>query len=144
MGGRRTTPASWRGASHVPHQPLGRSDRVPDRPLTDNDPVATNPRLAIAERITASLLRHYPGEIHAIGAHGAVAHRDDNDDSDLALTVVTYRAGGGPAPTGRRVDGVIVDIDVLSAEGMLALACTLTPSWPLLADRYLTTLPLHD
>ena len=58
--------------------------------------------------------------------------------------MVTHRAGGGPIPTSRRIDGILVDIDVLSADGLLTLARTLTPSWPLLADRYLTALPLHD
>src|SRR5258706_11910877 len=106
--------------------------------------MADNPRIEVAERVTAALLRRHRGEIHAIGAHGSVAHRDDVDGSDLALTVVTYRAGDGPMPTSRRVQGVVVDLDVISVDGLLILARTLTPSWPLLADRYLTALALHD
>jgi hypothetical protein len=106
--------------------------------------MADNPRLTVAELVTATLLRRYKSDIHAIGAHGSVAHRDDVDGSDLAMTVVTYRAGGGPMPTSRRIHGVVVEVDVISADGLLCLARTMTPSWPLLADRYLTALPLHD
>jgi hypothetical protein len=97
-----------------------------------------------AEAISHALMDRYPGKIHAIGAHGSLAHRDDVDGSDVSLTVVTKRAGGGPAPTSRRVRGIAVDIDVISADGLLNLARTLSPSWPLLADRYLTALALYD
>ena len=112
--------------------------------MVKNGAVAENPRLAVAEQVTTALVRRHLSEIYAIGAHGSVAHRDDVDGSDLALTVVTNRPGTGPLPTSRRVQGVVVEVDVISAEGQLSLARTLTTSWPLMADRYLTTLALHD
>jgi hypothetical protein len=107
-------------------------------------PDSANPRVGVAERVTAALLRRYRGDIRAVGVHGSVAHHDDVDGSDVAMTVVTYRAGAGPLPSSRRVDGVVVGLDAISADGMLSLARTLTPSWPLLADRYLTALAMYD
>ena len=112
--------------------------------MVNNGAMADNPRLALAEAISDALMDRYPGEIHAIGAQGSLAHRDDVDGSDVALTVVTKRAGGGPAPASRRVRGIVVEIDVISADGLLSLARTLSASWPLLADRYLTALALYD
>jgi hypothetical protein len=112
--------------------------------MVKNGAMADNPRLALAEAISDALMDRYPGEIHAIGAQGSLAHRDDVDGSGVALTVVTKRAGDGPAPTSRRVRGVVVEIDVISADELLNLARTLSASWPLLADRYLTALALYD
>jgi hypothetical protein len=60
------------------------------------------------------------------------------------LVVVTYRPGQGPTPTSRRIDGLIVDLVVISAEEYLSHARTLTTRWPLAADQYLHTKPLHD
>lgn len=101
-------------------------------------------RWSVAERVTEALLLRYPDEIHAIGVHGALAHGDDADGTAVEMTVVTYRAGSGPPPSSRRIDGVIVDLDVLSADGCLTMARNLSQSWPLLADRYLTAKAMHD
>jgi hypothetical protein len=76
--------------------------------------------------------------------HGSLAHGDDVEGSDVHIVVVTRFAGAGPAPTARRVQGVVVDVGVIGAEEYLRHARTLTTSWPLAADRYLTTKPLHD
>ena len=58
------------------------------------------------------------------------------------------RSPGAPAPGrrpgARRIDGVIVDLGVIGAEEYLRHARTLTTSWPLVADQYLTTKALHD
>jgi hypothetical protein len=112
--------------------------------VANNGAMADNPRLALAETISDALASRYTEEIHAIGAQGSLAHHDDVDGSDVALTVVTSRAGVGPAPTSRRIHGILVEVDVISADGLLGLARTLTASWPLLADRYLTALALFD
>jgi hypothetical protein len=58
--------------------------------------------------------------------------------------VVTYRAGGRPRPALRRVDGTLVDVEVVTAEEGLRRARELTSRWPLEADRYVTTRPLRD
>jgi hypothetical protein len=83
-------------------------------------------------------------ELQAVGVHGSLAHGDDADGSDVHIVVVTRFAGTGPPPSTRRVDGVVVDVGVIGADEYLRHARTLTTSWPLAADRYLTTKPLHD
>lgn len=101
--------------------------------------------------------------IQAIGVHGSLAHGDDTDASDVDLVVVTRPAGAGTGPTAsgarpgvipeavagpqpgtRRIDGVIVDLGVIGADEYLRHARTLTTSWPLAADQYITTKALHD
>jgi len=103
-----------------------------------------NPRWSLAERVCAAALRRFPAEVLAIGAHGSLAHGDDTEGSDVDLVVVTYRARTGPRPVTRRVDGILVDLGVVGADEYLAHARTLTTSWPLLADRYVSTRALHD
>lgn len=76
--------------------------------------------------------------------HGALAHGDDTDESDVDIVAVTRHTRAGPAPGARRIDGVIVDLGVISADEYLRHARTLTTSWPLAADQYITTKPLHD
>jgi hypothetical protein len=103
-----------------------------------------NPRWAVAQRVTDALWQRFGGYLQAVGVHGAVAHGDDTDVSDVEMVVVTRRATVGPSPTTRRVDGVIVDLAVITADEYLRHARTLTTSWPLVADQYLTTRGLLD
>ena len=86
----------------------------------------------------------WSADVQAIGVHGSLAHGDDTDASDVNLVVVTYRPGTGPRPTMRRVDGILVDLTVLTGEDGMRQARELTPEWPLDADRFLTVRPLHD
>ena len=88
--------------------------------------------------------RRYGPDIRAIGVHGSLAHGDDTDGSDVDLVVVTRRPGCGPRPVTRRISGVIVDLVAISGDEYLAHARTLTTSWPLAADQYLTTAALVD
>lgn len=117
---------------------MAQNERVP------SNPYIANPRWALAEQIADIVLRRYPAQIHAIGVHGSLAHGDDADGSDIDLVVVTLRAGDGPRPTSRRINGVIVDLGVISADEYLEYARTLGTSWPLAADQYLTTKPIYD
>jgi len=131
---------------------LGGADEGPaprrNLPLSDrpahNGRVSSNPRWAVAEEVAAAVLRRHGDEVHAIGVHGSLAHGDDIDGSDVDLVVVTRHPGGGPQPTCRRVDGIVVDCGVISAEEYLAHAGTLSTSWPLAADQYVTTRPIYD
>ncbi|AEV88102.1 hypothetical protein ACWT_7092 [Actinoplanes sp. SE50] len=104
----------------------------------------TSPRGSLALRLCDAIQRRWPAEVLAIGVRGSVAHADDTETSDVNLIVVTYRPRTGPRPALRKVDGVPVDLAVLAADEAIAQARQLTPRWPLLADRYLTTMPLHD
>lgn len=76
--------------------------------------------------------------------HGSLAHGDDAEGSDVDLVVVTYQAGTGPDTGARRIDGVIVNLGVVGADEYLGHARTLSVSWPLTADRYVTVKPLFD
>lgn len=115
-------------------------------PVPSSNPswAVANPRWAVAEEIADAALRRYPDDIRAIGVHGALAHGDDADGSAVHLVVVTRRPDVGPQPTGRRVANVIVDCGVISADEYLAHARTLSTSWPLAADQYVTTRPIYD
>ena len=107
-------------------------------------PARHNPRWAVAERVSEGLRARWGMDLQAVGVHGALAHGDDTDVSDVAMVAVTRRSGTGPPPGARRIDGVIVDLGVISADEYLRHARTLTTSWPLVADQYLTTKALHD
>jgi hypothetical protein len=113
-------------------------------PVADENPYLSNPRWVVAEQVAEAARRRYPAEVLAIGVHGSLAHGDDNEASDVNLVVVTYRPAAGPPPSTRRVDGVIVDLSVVGAEEYLQHARTLSTSWPLAADRYVTTTPSYD
>lgn len=102
------------------------------------------PRTDLAVRVSDVLHHRHQADVLAIGAYGSLAHGDDAEGSDVDLVVVTYRRGAGPRPVLRRVDGILVDISVVAAEEHLRQARTLTASWPLIADRYVTTRPMHD
>lgn len=104
----------------------------------------SNPRWRVAEEINELVHQRWRADVMAVGVHGSLAHGDDTDASDVNIVVVTYQPGAGPRPCTRRVDGVIVDLGVISAEEYLAHARTLSTSWPLAADQYLTTKALYD
>jgi predicted nucleotidyltransferase len=104
----------------------------------------TSPRGQLAVRLRDVIERRWPAEVQAIGVHGSLAHGDDHDGSDVNLLVVTYRATAGPKPALRRVDGTLVDLEVLTGDEGIRRARELTSRWPLEADRYVTTRPLLD
>ncbi|MFI6265978.1 nucleotidyltransferase domain-containing protein [Micromonospora sp. NPDC051006] len=110
-----------------------------DRHLAD-------PRWTVAERVAEAAQRRFPADVLALAVHGPLAHGDDDGggDREIGLLVVTYRPNAGPAPATRRVDGVLVDLTVAGADDYLRQARVISPLWPLTADRYVTTCPLHD
>jgi Nucleotidyltransferase domain len=110
----------------------------PDAPADDSA------RWQVARAVTDAVRRRYAAQVMAVGVHGSLAHGDDTERSDVDLVVVTYQAHAGPQPGSRRIDGVIVDLGVIGAEEYLRHARTLSTSWPLTADRYLTTTPIYD
>jgi len=104
----------------------------------------SSPRGHLAVRLRDAIQRRWSADVQAIGVHGSLAHGDDADGSDINLVVITYRAGAGPRPTLRRIDGILVELAVFTGEEGLRRARDLTPWWPLVADRYLTTRTLFD
>ncbi|OLE26022.1 MAG: hypothetical protein AUG44_14290 [Actinobacteria bacterium 13_1_20CM_3_71_11] len=107
-------------------------------------PAPDNPRWQLAERVTDAVRRRFSADVVAIGVHGALAHGDDTEDTDIDLVVVTQRPGDGPRPATRRIDGVVVDLGVITADQYLGHARTLSTGWPLAADQYLTTAATFD
>ena len=118
--------------------------------MVDNDAVphneveTDNPRWRLAEQVHDALQKRWSAEILAVGVYGSMAHGDDTDGSDVDLLVVTYRAGAGPPAVIRRVNGLLVELTVVSADEGLRRARELSPQWPLTADRYVVTRALHD
>ena len=112
--------------------------------VTQDDVDVAGPRGYLATRLRDVIQHRWSAEVRAIGVHGSLAHGDDTDGSDVNLVVVTYRPNAGPRPALRRVDGILVDLTVVTAEEGLRRARELTPRWPLVADRYLTTRSLFD
>jgi predicted nucleotidyltransferase len=103
-----------------------------------------NPRWQLAAQVRDTIQRRWSAEVQAIAVHGSMAHGDDSDGSDVDLLVVTYRTGAGPRPVIRRVNGLLVDLIVVSSDEGLRQARDLSPMWPLIADRFVTTRALHD
>jgi hypothetical protein len=112
--------------------------------VKDQAQLALDPQLRIGEEIADQVTRRWPAEIMAVAAHGALAHNDDRGGTDVDVVVVTYRPGQGPTPTSRRIDGIVVDLNVISAEEYLSHARTLSTRWPLAADQYLHVRNLFD
>ncbi|GIF18513.1 putative nucleotidyltransferase [Actinoplanes tereljensis] len=106
--------------------------------------IDVSPRGRLAVRLQDAIERRWSAEVQAIGVHGSLAHGDDREGSDVNVLVVTYREGAGPKPALRRVDGTLVDLEVITGDDGLRRARELTSRWPLDADRYVTTRPLHD
>jgi len=113
-------------------------------PETSASDEPASPRWQVAEAIAEAVCRRYAPAVMAVGVHGSLAHGDDTEHSDVDLVVVTYQDSTGPRPGSRRIDGIVVDLGVIGAEEYLAHARTLSTSWPLAADQYLTTTPIHD
>jgi hypothetical protein len=109
-------------------------------------PMRTKPnaRWDLACRVAEVILDRWKDDIHAIGVHGSLAHGDDDDNSDVDFVVVTRQRGQGPAPASRRIDGIVFDLGVVSADDYLREAQNLTPSWPLTADQYFSTRAIYD
>lgn len=110
------------------------------------DPNQADPRWQVAERVGEAVTRRFPADVLTVAVHGPLAHADDDGGGtgEVGILVATYRAGGGPAPATRRVDGVLVELTVAGADEYLREARTLTSRWPLTADRYVSTRALHD
>ena len=112
--------------------------------VSHDDLDVTSARGHLAAQLRDVIQRRWSADVQAIGVHGSLAHGDDSDGSDVNLVVITYRPNAGPRPALRRIDGVPVELAVFTGDEGLRRARDLSPSWPLVADRYLTTQSLYD
>jgi hypothetical protein len=102
-------------------------------------------RLALGRELTARLLdRHGTDALLAVGLHGSVVHRDERDEPDLGVAVVTAGPEVEVADRALRHRGVVVELGVITAEAYLHEAAQIGPTWPLAADQYVNHLPVHD
>jgi hypothetical protein len=108
------------------------------------DAASGEERWGLAGEIAQQACRRYPAEVLAVGVHGALAHDDDREGSDLEITIVTYQPRTGPLPTSRRIDGWIVNLTTLGIDEYLWHARSVTTRWPLTADQYLHMRILTD
>jgi hypothetical protein len=122
----------------------GENGGVPATPGPTPIPARHNARWAVTEQVGDVLRTRWAAELQAVGVHGSLAHGDDADGGGVDIVAVTRWPRAGPRPGARRIDGVIVDLSVISAEEYLRHARTLTTSWPLMADQYITTRAVHD
>jgi predicted nucleotidyltransferase len=112
--------------------------------VTQDEIDVASPRGYLAVRLRDVIEHRWSAEVQAIGVHGSLAHGDDSDGSDVNLVVVTYRPGAGPRPALRRIDGILVELTVFTGDEGMRRARELTPRWPLVADRFLSTRTLSD
>ncbi len=113
---------------------------VPDSVADD---LPDSPRWRVADAVASAVERRWRAEVLAIGVHGSFVE-DEAAGQNVQMVVVTYKPGTGPRPGTRRIDGVIVDLSVIGADEYRSHARTLSTSWPLAADQYLNTKPMHD
>src|SRR5262245_19639123 len=112
--------------------------------LVSCNPHTDGPGWVLAEEITEAVRRRFSADILAVGVHGALAHGEQDGDTDVNLVAVTYASGTGPRPATRRVAGRVAQLVVIGAEEYLRHARTLTTAWPLAADQYVTTRATFD
>lgn len=112
--------------------------------VSEENPYLNSPRWDLVEQIADEARRRHPADVLAIGVHGSLAHPDDGRDGDVQVVLVTSRCSDGPRTTTRRVSGILAELNIIGADDYLRQARTLSPSWPLTADRYVTTRAVHD
>ena len=112
--------------------------------MTQDEIDVANPRGYLAIRLRDVIQHRWSAEVQAIGVHGSGAHGDDSEGSDVNLSVVTYRPNAGPRPALRRIDGILVELTVMTGEEGMRHARELTSRWPLVADRFMTSRALFD
>ncbi len=121
---------------------IAKTESVPENVAVPSTSLPSTPSWQVAEDVADVVIRKWSADTVAVGVHGPLAHGEDTGVVDMV--VVTYREGAGPAPATRQIEGVIVDLGVIGADKYLRHARTLSTSWPLAADQYLTTKPLFD
>jgi hypothetical protein len=100
-------------------------------------------KVAIGRELAGRLLgRHGEDAIVAVGLHGSVARGDDGADLDVA--VVTAGPEVQVPDRVLRHRGLVVDLAAIDQQAYLDEAAHVGPAWPLAADQYVRTLPLHD
>lgn len=117
---------------------------MPPPAVAGSVPTRHSSRWAIAEQVGHALRQEWGSRLLAVGVHGALAHGDDDDGASVDIVAVTRKPYANAPSGARRIDGVIVDLSMISEPEYLRHACTLTTSWPLLADRYISTRAVID
>jgi len=100
--------------------------------------------VALGRELAGRLLqRHGEDAIVAVGLHGPVA-RGEDDPTGLDVAVVTAGPEVQVPDRVLRHRGLVVDVAAIDQAAYLQEAGHVGPAWPLAADQYVRTLPLHD
>jgi hypothetical protein len=102
-------------------------------------------KVALGRELTGRLLaRHGEDAIVAVGLHGAVVGAGEDDGADLDVAVITAGPEVQVPDRVLRHRGLVVDLAAIDQGAYLEEAAHVGPAWPLAADQYVRTLPLHD
>jgi kanamycin nucleotidyltransferase len=100
-------------------------------------------RMQLANDLSTAFREQHGEHIVAVGIRGSVARQEDNEFSNLNLVVVTDRPGVG-ASRSLLLGPTAVDVYVVDRESYLIDAATVGPWWPIRADQFTHSKPIHD
>jgi len=98
-------------------------------------------RMTLARSVTDYVL-HRHSDVIAVAVHGSTATSEDREHSDLEMFAITR---GQSETRGFRVihEGIAVEIELISEDRATREART-TGNWPMSADGWIHTVPIHD
>ena len=99
-------------------------------------------RMELARRVTDYVLRRHP-EVIAVAVHGSTAKAEDREHSDLEMFAIT-RGKSETRGYGVIHEGIVVEIELISEEDATRGAGTTGMNWPMSADGWIHTVPIHD
>jgi kanamycin nucleotidyltransferase len=100
-------------------------------------------RIRVAKELSEGFLGRFGDQIVATGLRGSVAREEDNEHSDVDMVVITEDAG----IVGSRsllLGPIAVEVLATSRAEYLHEATVIGPWWPMLADQFIHSRPLHD
>ena len=98
--------------------------------------------MELARRVTDYVLRRHP-EVIAVAVHGSTATSEDREHSDLEMFAIT-RGKSETRGYGVIHEGIVVEIELISEEDATRGAGTTGMNWPMSADGWIHTVPIHD
>jgi len=98
-------------------------------------------RMALALRVTDYVRRRHP-EVIAVAVHGSTATSEDREHSDLEMFAI-IRGQSETRGYGVIHEGIVVEIELISEQDATREAGR-TGNWPMSADGWIHTVPIHD
>jgi kanamycin nucleotidyltransferase len=113
------------------------------RSVADPQPVAREARLGLARDVAARAWALYGASLLAVGVYGSTARGTDGPYSDLEMFCV-LRTWGERRTYEWVHEPWKAEVDVYSADVLLAEAARVEDDWPLTHGSFEVVLPLHD